>query len=309
MDYTRLANETVKDWTERVNGQPNLYKVHCDHVKINGHKCNKQLLKNEGLAVVMPWAGIRPRYYCAECAEEILSYHGNARRTDRNGIGTPKKGSLESTTIGCELEYVSMFHNRYADLTVKAIIERNFNVIAESDSTVDFELPTDYMFGCNIVSKNVRKLEKYELIPCFDNSRCGAHIHVGITDINTIRNWYNTLFVPLCEYIDSHNAEWLVEKFGRNWAGWATKIDSRSDCYTHSNFVNCQHNKTLEFRLPRIKNANQYLNCIYFWRKVGWYLNNTEWLANNGHNRAERKAQAQAVANAIVEIAREYFGA
>ena len=315
MDYSRIFNEitgqaeTVSEWAERVNGQPNKNKSHCACILPNGHKCNCELRKGTGFAVVMPWAGIMPAYYCADCKDRIMQYHYNARRTDRDGIGTPKKGDLESTTIGIEIEYVSQFNNPYADLTVRAIIERRFNVIAESDSTVDFELPTDFMFGGNIVSKNIRKLEKYGLMPCFDNSRCGGHIHVGITDINIIRNWYNTLFVPLCNWIDSHDTVWIIEKFGRSWAGWATKIDSRTDCYNHSNFVNCQHDKTLEFRLPRISNAEQYINCIYFWRKVGWYLNGIEWIVNNGNNRAERKAQAVEISKAIIEIAIEYFGA
>lgn len=314
MDYTRIffevtgELESVSDWAERVNGQPNKKKAHCSCMREDGCKCNKKLKKDEGFAVVMPWAGLMPAYYCEDCKNRVMQYHYNARRTDRDGIGTPKKGNLESTTIGIEIEYVSMFENPYADLTVRAIIERRFNVVAESDSTVDFELPTDYMFGGNIVSKNIRKLEKYGMMPCFDNSRCGGHIHVGITDIDKIRNWYNTLFVPLCNWIDSHETAWIIENFGRSWAGWATKIDSRSNCMTHSNFVNCQHEKTLEFRLPRIKNAKQYLNCVYFWRKVGWYLNNIEWLTDNGNNRQERKAQAVAVANVIVEIAKEYFG-
>ena len=78
---------------------------------------------------------------------------------------------------------------------------------------------------------------------------------------------------------------------------------------SHSNFVNCQHAHTLEFRLPRIRSAEQYITDIYFFREVVALLNNTEWIAKTSDNRNERKAQAVNLSREIVEIARNYFGA
>lgn len=309
----RKNGESVVEWADRINGMRNTYKVHCNHYKlINGELtlCNEPLEAGQGRAVAMPWAGIRPRYFCEDCANMILNYHGNARRTDRNGIGTPKKGNLQNTTIGIEIEWVDdIFSNRWGSLTLKAILEYRFNVITESDCTVDGEDPTDFMFGANILSKNIHKLEKYGMMSCFDNSRCGGHMHVYVRNMNVIRNWYNTLFCPLHNYFIGHNAQWLIDNIGRDFGQWAGHINENTDCMVHSNFVNCQHNNTLEFRLPRIRSHKQYMNVVYFWREVGYMLNCVEWIADNGNNRNERKAQASNVAQSIVALAVKYFGA
>ena len=309
----RREGEDVLTWANRINGTRNTNKVHCSHYKLNEEGililCDKVLKKGEGRAVAMPWAGIRPRYYCEDCARMLLHYHDNARRHDRDGIGTPKKGDVENTTIGIEIEFVEdIFSNPWGSLTLKAILENRFNVITESDVTVDGEEPTDYMFGANILSKNINKLEKYGLIPCFNNPRCGAHMHVYVANMPIVRNWYHTLFMPLCEYFSDHDEAWLVSHVGRNFGRWANKINAHTDVMEHANFINCQHNNTLEFRLPRITGFKTYMNVVYFWRKVGYVLNSIKWIDNNGMNFTDRKKQASNVAEIILGLAHEHFG-
>ena len=50
------------------------------------------------------------------------------------------------------------------------------------------------------------------------------------------------------------------------------------------------------------------MNVVYFWRSVVALLNNTAWIERTSSNRDARKAQASALANEIVTIARDYFG-
>lgn len=300
----RMSNELMIDWANRVNGTPNTNRSHC---LFDG----ETLEKGTGFALVLPETGVMPRYICPRCLDKLTGkkpYHFNANNRISDGLGTVKTGNEEQYTIGVELEYSTNRVARKARFTFKVLVERAFNVIEEDDCTVSGEFPTDKMNGGNILSKVLHKLEVYGFMPYFDVECVGAHIHVECTCIEFVRNWYNTLFVPLCEYIQAHDSAWIVDKFGRDFGSYRYPIDRNSNCMTHSNFVNCQHDHTLEFRLPRIRTAEQYMNVVYFWRSAVALLNNTAWIERTSSNRDARKAQASALANEIVTIARDYFG-
>ena len=299
----RKANETIREWANRVNGTRNTNKCHCLFC------VNKTLEKGEGYAVVLPECGNRPRYVCEDDWRRLhtkLPYHGNANTRVLEGIGTPKIGDVESTTFGCELEYVAV--GEPASVTFKILVERAFNVVEENDCTVTGEFPTDYFRGGNAFSKQIRKLEKFGFMPYLDHNSVGAHIHVECNCMGYVRNWYNTLFVPFSRYLQLHQTSWMVERFGRGFGSYREPISETSSWGSHSNFVNCQHDNTLEFRLPRISSAQQYLNVVYFWREVGCMLNSVEWIAKTENNREIRKNQAVAVSKEILNIAKRYFG-
>ena len=302
--YTRLMDENVREWADRVNGRPNHNRTHC-------YFCGAKLERTQGRALCLPEAGVEPRYICPSDADKLnekkwYHFNSNHRSASDAPLGTPKKGEVEHTTIGCEIECV--YYDSPSFWTFKVLIERCFNVVEEDDGTVDGEFPTDKMEGGNKLSKMLKKLEKYGFLCFLDHNSVGAHIHVFCACVPTVRNWYNTLFVPLCKYLQEHNNEWITEKFGRTFGSYRNPINEHTDAINHSNFVNTQHGHTLELRLPRIHTANQYLNVVYFWRETVAMLNGIEWIPNNGHNREKRKAQAQAVALDIVKVARKYFG-
>ncbi len=304
-NYARLTTETIKEWADRVNGKPNHNRTHCIF-------CGATLESGDAYALCLPETGVNPRYICRADRDKLNAmkwYHFNSENRDPDDmpLGTPKKGDIESTTIGLELEEVH--YNAPSFWTFRVLVERCFNVVAEDDGTVDAEFPTDKMEGANKASKMLKKLQKYGFVSFLDHNSVGAHIHVYCSCVPTIRNWYNTLFVPLCEYIQSHDDTWIKEKFGRTFGSYRNPINNHTDAVSHSNFVNTQHNHTLEFRLPRIHTAEQYLNVVYFWRESVAYLNSIEWIENNGCNRDNRKIQAVNVSENLVKIARKYFGA
>lgn len=307
----RIRNELLINWADRVNLTPNTNKCHC-------YFDGAPLQAGQGLALVLPETGTMPRYICPNCLDDLdnrLGYHGNAtirRNNPTNGLGTIKTGETEQYTIGVELEYVAgrrTMNHRKARYTFKVLIERSFNVKEESDCTVDGEFPTDKMNGANILSSVLRHIEKYGFIPFLDYETVGAHIHVECTCIEFVRNWYNTLFVPLSDYLTGHSDEWLIDNFGRAFGAYREPITIRSDYYGHSNFVNCQHDNTLEFRLPRVRTADQFMHTVYFWRDVVALLNNTAWIPKTSDNRQARKGQAVAISQDIVNIAVREFGA
>lgn len=302
----RRNGELLIDWAERANGLPNVYRVKC-------YFDGTPLEAGEGEALVLPECGIMPRYTCPACSaklDRLARYHANADRRDSEApaLGTLKKGNIERYTIGVEIEHMGRFQRRKAYRTFKVLIERIFNVIEESDCTVSGEFPTDKMNGANKLSKMFYKLESYGFMCFLDVDGVGAHIHVYCNCVAVVRNWYHTLFSPLQTYLLSHNEAWLIEHFGRTFGSYRVTFNSNTPAQNHSNFVNTQHSHTLEFRLPRIHSKEQYMNVVYFWRECVAFLNNTEWIENNGANRQARKAQAEYVSEELVNIAISYFG-
>lgn len=232
------------------------------------------------------------RVFCERHAYNFEGYHSSEDyRADY--IGTTKKTPLARHTVGIEIE---MDCDRYDDiyLRFRGTLER-VGYCIESDCTVcGGEAPSPKMQGLAHISKVLQNNEDAFYI--FTNAT-GAHIHTATTRMSTIRDNYHDLFLPLFHYINGHDEEWMIEKFGSTWREYATKIDEYSDPYTHENFINCQHDYTIEFRLPRIRERHQFMNCIKFWREVGFYLENVDisW-------------DAEKVGKGIVRLAEKYFG-
>ena len=135
--------------------------------------------------------------------------------------------------------------------------------------------------------------------------RTGAHTHVGVDDMPYLRRYYHSIFVPFCEWLESHNSEWLVDKFGSSFRGYACKINRTSDVYNHSNVVNMQHEHTIEFRLPRITGYKQYMQVIKFWREVGLFLNTFDF--DKEAEAGVRLEKARKAGEGVVSIAKKWF--
>ncbi len=112
-----------------------------------------------------------------------------------------------------------------------------------------------------------------------DNT-CGTHFHCGHdTMINSrtmafIRRFYHSLFLPLCLEMENNHSK-TAELFGRDFGYWASEITANTNPETHTNFINTQHENTLEFRLAYFKNAEQYGRCADFCRAVTEKVVNT----------------------------------
>ena len=148
----------------------------------------------------------------------------------------------------------------------------NLGYIATKDSTVDVEYKSPIYQGLNSLQKQLLSIDT--LINQNNlqiNDTCGTHLHVGHTEnINTvtmqyIRRFYHSLFVPLSEYMRQHPAK-TRQFWGREFSssGWAVPVNENTDAQNHKNFINTQHDFTLEFRLAKFQNAKQYYNIVCF---------------------------------------------
>lgn len=151
--------------------------------------------------------------------------------------------------------------------------------IPSSDVTVDIEFKSPIYIGMNAPIKYMDRIQV--LIDNGDleiNDNCGTHFHVGYADNSfkyeqeKIRRFYHSLFIPLSNAIEA-TADRGAKLFGRgigtvNAYTWANAINEYTDAEEHRNFINTQHDNTLEFRQMKFVNAKQYKNAMHFCRAV-----------------------------------------
>ena len=150
-----------------------------------------------------------------------------------------------------------------------------------SDSTVFAEFKSPIYNGMNGLKAFLPSIQ--DMIDSGDiriDGDCGTHFHVGHnTMINArtmsyIRRFYHSLFLPLSRAMEANDTK-ATEIFGRGFCYWARAISENSDAEEHANFINTQHNYSLEFRRAYFKNAEQYSRCADFCRLVTEKVINT----------------------------------
>ena len=275
----------------------NINKGHCF---IAG--CNCEVKAGEGYLRYVRGRG--KRVFCAEHATGLECYHGSEYlRADH--IGTPKKTALAATTVGVEIETDAEDRQDEKYLRFRGTLER-VGFVFESDCSIRTgEAPSPIMRGLATMSATLRNNQ--DCIYMLNTSRTGAHTHVAVDDIEYLRRYYHSIFVPFSEYLESHSTEWLVENFGSAFRGYASKINMNTSVMNHENVVNMQHAHTIEFRLPRITGYKQYMKVLKFWREVGLFLNTYDFQKNA--DSVTRKSKAMKAGREIVGIAEKYFGA
>lgn len=183
---------------------------------------------------------------------------------NNNEVGTNK---ANANTIGVEFET--------SRSTAKARIEfMASGYIPTQDGTVDVEYKSPIMNGLNSISKHCTTFER--LINDGDlevDETCGTHLHIGnkVTltpeKLEYIRRFYHSLFIPLCEEM-KNNPEATERLFGRPLNTWASPINENTRPKNHTNFINMQHDYTIEFRVCKFVNAKQYMNAAKFCVKL-----------------------------------------
>ena len=264
--------------------------------------CGRRVYANEGFRRMVRGRGYR--VFCSRHADSLECYHGSVSlRADH--VGTPKKTALAATTVGVEIETDADDRHDEKYLRFRGTLER-VGFVFESDCTIRTgEAPSPKMQGLATISAILRNNQ--DCLYMLNTPRTGAHTHVAVDDIEYLRRYYHSIFVPFSDYLTEHSTTWLIENFGSAFRGYACKIDQYTDVLDHSNVVNMQHDHTIEFRLPRITGYKQYMQVIKFWREVGLFLNTYDFQKNA--DALTRKTKAVQAGNGIVAIATKWFGA
>ena len=286
-------------------------------------RCNGQLSDgtrcgNVGtVKIALKNRGGRNAYFCAHCAQRLGSYF--EENNTRYG-----KVKMNAFTFSLELE-THGYANGYdgASLTGRMeLAEKGF--VPTSDSTVDIEFKSPIWEGLNAPSKFMVSLEALmaEGEVSID-SKCGSHFHVGHREyinaetIDYMRRFCHSLFVPLSDELLAHPAE-TKRMFGRSFpTRWAQPITADTYATKHENFINLQHDWTVEFRLCKFVNAEQYQNLMRFCKDVtntlikGFIMKFNEEPRDTRRyaNKTEyRKHNAEKTAQKLVKLYRKYAG-
>lgn len=227
-----------------------------------------------------------PKCSCAGC-ENIGKYAYGVRRRGMNNAylceyhkqglesyfaenmmfwGKPKAHGL---TFGIEFE--TDFSTEYGRLEM--MLE---GFLPTSDSSIDGpEFKSPIFYGTNAIMAFLPTID--ELIESgnirIDFQENGTHTHVGhvslLNDLTMsyIRRFYHSLFLPLSKALEENPTK-TAAIFGRQFTYYADKINERTNAEGHCNFVNVQHDKTLEWRLVQYHNAKQYASALTFCRKA-----------------------------------------
>lgn len=232
-----------------------------------------------------------PKCQCPGCGNIGTHKYAVRRRGGGNAfLCDYHKNSLESYYTENSLRIGEMKANGY---TYSVELETSFvdfqarlelcvaGFLPTHDSTVFAEFKSPIYNGANGLKAFLPSIQ--DMIDNRDmriGDDCGTHFHVGhalyISPVymNYIRRFYHSLFVPLSNAL-VENERKATDIFGRDFTYWATAIDGQSGAEDHRNFINTQHDNTLEFRRCFFKNAKQYSNCADFCREITSKVINT----------------------------------
>lgn len=217
--------------------------------------------ENGTIKIKLADRGNRNACICENCKNRMESY------TFENGI---QRGSFYKNPFSYSIELETMRPTLKANME---LLNKGFR--PTSDCTVDCEFKSPIFTGMKscvaICNQTIQSLLDNEEI-VIDNN-CGTHFHVGYADnsfsvyMSYIKRFYHSLFVPLCEAMQADPAK-TKRIFGRDFTYYASPININTIPDNHSNFINVQHDNTLEFRLMFFDNATQYVKAMHFCKKI-----------------------------------------
>lgn len=180
---------------------------------------------------------------------------------------------------------------------INYVLENKYGFLPTSDATVAVEWKSGIYKGFPPFYNNKNVFEFFDY--CIDKNyihvgeNAGTHLHMATTDPEhpafnngavyhkimsdeaAARNLYR--FIRYCEVaLETAPHEWFEEVFGRHFTSYAKKFNQasqlyagvfrQSERYSWMNFTQESHSggrtKTVEFRLPRYRNRQQYVLAV-----------------------------------------------
>lgn len=288
----------------------------CHHTiskRVDGTEVNPICYAIEGLSGYVEEGKVA---YMHDTCLEPLRYHASDRI--ENITGTQNTTELRLGDISCEFE---LYREGYKNPTLEEFryLICNDPVFARvyisslflgskstghaqqatHDCSVTTETPLRNMDLCS-PSKWLHNMTD-EALELLDNDNCGGHIHVNSNHCGYNRTT-KTIYNEVLKRIERMGCDDRIKYFGSDFRYYA------DDCVgdDHYSTINLEPSTgcTIEFRLARVRNADQYIQCCKWWRATVQVVNKHYHKVVNGTWTAEHLGK-----KAAQQIDRLYAGA
>ena len=235
--------------------------------------------------------GVARSGHCVECGRMTSIADGGTRVTipsQKNGVWMCRdhrgkknlrgygdenyarvgSGNADNVSISVELE--TMGYSTHA----RAYLVKN-KFIPTYDSTVDIEYKSPIYTSEQPLAKIVGGIEYMDKNPSYkfsvNNDDCGIHTHFGFIDnsydFRDLEEDYRVLFKELADIVENLSGSKLDAIFGRDFGTYNRKLNY-SYPSSHENWINIQHEYTLEIRMPRFDTAEKYMKFLKTFKKI-----------------------------------------
>ena len=235
---------------------------------------------------------------CSLCHKEFLAYQVSKFSKDSYICQSCRFGQSyfikNSNTKGKQKEMSYSFEFETSNRSNSLYELAKLNFIGCSDGSIGgLEWKSPIFYSKKSFHSICKKLDKYAR---FVGPSCGTHLHVGTQYKDLFREYERELFKPIIKVM-LENEDKTVKFWGRNFNG-----------YCHAEISNTRYNSfntrssvdTLEFRLLKFINAEQYIRACDFCIEMTRFLNHS--VIDGGLNSEKAKNIGETVANKYKEV-------
>ena len=169
-------------------------------------------------------------------------------------VGKKRKNApINIWGFGVEIETISNSPDQLI------LLKKGFTPCYDSSVTIEWKSPIFQSFlGFKGLCKTIETI---------DVEHGGSHVHVSVVRKDLFKHYYNEIFYPLAEYLNNSD---LTSVWGREENEYS---ELPGKPYERYSWVNVQTNyRTLEWRLPKFMNAEQYYNLVKWLVYVTWAM-------------------------------------
>ena len=134
--------------------------------------------------------------------------------------------------------------------------------------------------------------------------KCGLHTHFGFIDnrynFRRLAEDYEKLFSDLDKIVRGLTDEEREAIFGRTWGEYNEPLDFYCPD-SHSNWINIQHNYSLEIRMPRFISAIHYMTFLKTFKKMFKALD-THYISKGAENNFNHERNAEKASKKMCAI-------
>lgn len=267
--------------------------------------------------------------HCVECGRVTCEADGGIRVTtpaQRNGVwvcsahrgkknlrgyseeNTKYVGSGNADNISISLELESMGIATH----VRAYLVSN-GFLPTSDSTVDIEYKSPIYTSEQPLAKIIGGIEYFNDSPDYNFKvnapQCGLHTHFGFIDnrynFTGLYKDYEILFRELDDIVKNLDDDDKETIFGRGFGDYREPLSFYSPD-RHENWINIQHDYSLEIRLPRFVSAVQYMKFLKTFKKMFKALD-THYISKGAQHNVNHERNAEKASRKICAIFRKAY--